>query len=479
MNQLPGQRPRWIPTQQTVRQMLAPSLVFIVACLDRQFQTDFWMHLARGAEIIATGRFITADHFTIAGAAASVLDANWLSQVFYFRLFSWGGLPLVQMCNALTLAAALWFLVRLCHRNGTSWRSAAAGGVIAFLVAWQTFLIRPQSFSVLLFVLLYAILRGGMKAVKLRTTPSLRYSQGLDQTLVSEPSEYLRLGVVSVLVPTPSRAFTLLVCPPLILLLWANLHGGFVIGLVLIGVFTLAAVVDWIRHCINAAVVRSLVASLLLSILATLVNPYGWRIYQYAFSLTARVMPRHIEEWMPPPMNQWMGKALVASALLVAGLHFFRRRWPTARDALLMLCFLPLAFHAARMVIWWAIVVAPMIASLLDSMEPEPEPQSSPIRFWMSGLVCAVLVSVCVLSLPWLERINPIYWTIRSSHRTESDLNAIAEAGLFPSRAGKGIILRGWNGDNTSIGGLVRSAGSSSTPTWSSYPMRHGMITVR
>jgi hypothetical protein len=441
MNKIRVQTPRWIPTQDTVREMLAPALVFIVACLDRQFQTDFWMHLARGGEIVHTGDFLTTDHFTIAGAGEVIRDLYWLSEVFYFRLFSWGGLPLIQACNALVLAGSVWLLVRLARRNGASSRAAGAAGVIAFLVAWQTFLIRPQTFSMLLFVLLYAVLS------------------------------------------RPRRA-TLLLWPPAILLLWVNLHGGFLIGLVLIGIFTFAHVIEsaceyflgaapspgtagegrgegdlefhhpWCskspspqpspRIRLDSARRRPgegarqsrqsagwYLASLLLSFLATLINPSGWRVYQYAFSLTARVLPRHIEEWLPPPMNQWIGQALVASGLLIAALYLVQRRRPAIRDCLLMLCFFPLALHSARMVVWWAIVATPIMASLFRAVEGPESLRSSGRVSVISTAFCAILAGMCVLSLPCLERFNPIFTSIRSPHRTESDLDAICRSTGF------------------------------------------------
>ncbi len=71
--------------------------------------------------------------------------------------------------------------------------------MLVFLGLWQTLLIRPQSFSLLLFVLLHAVLTHA------------------DQDR------------------------RLLVIPPLMMALWANLHGGFAIGLLLIGAFAAAA----------------------------------------------------------------------------------------------------------------------------------------------------------------------------------------------------------------------------------------------
>jgi len=445
MNSMRVQTPRWIPTQDTVREMLAPALVFIVACLDRQFQTDFWMHLARGGEIVRTGDFLTADHFTIAGAGEVIRDPNWLSQVFYFHLFSWGGLALIQTCNTLVLAGSVWLLVRLARHNGASSRAAGAAGVIAFLVAWQTFLIRPQSFSMLLFVLLYAVL--------------------------SRP-----------------RSATLLVWPPAILLLWANLHGGFLIGLLLIAIFALACVVERVREyflgvapspgilgegwgegdlefqpawCSNSPSPQPspavpgegarkpgqsapwLISSFFLSFVATLINPSGWRVYQYAFSLTARVLPRHIEEWLPPSMNQWIGQALVASGVLIALLYLLQRRRPAIRDCLLMLCFFPLALHSARMVVWWAIVATPIIASLLGSLERSKlEVRSSRLGAGISAAFCAILACMCVLSLPCLEKFNPIFAKIRSAHRIESDLDAICRSTGFQPVALGGSQVR-------------------------------------
>ena len=423
-------------TTATLRQFLAPALVFIVACLDRQFQTDFWLHLARGCEIVSTGAWITVDHFTAAARGATVRDANWLSGVIYCRLFTAGGLKLVQTVNAAVLAAAFWLLTRLCRRSGATWRAAGAAAVVTFLLAWQTFLIRPQSFSILLFVLLYGVL--------------------------SDPN---RKG--------------LLLWPPLILCLWANLHGGFVVGLGLIAAFALA---EALCLCFPLPVLRErvrvraglgqtdphpgpllfepepqsrrpeyrergqegarrlmvLCGTLLLSLLATLINPYGWGVYQYAISLTATVLPRHIEEWLPPSLGQWIGLAFVGSAILLVVLYALARRRPTVREAILLVCFFFPAAHSVRVVVWWAIVLAPILASLLTSLERGDETASRHGSI-VAAALCAALLILCIASLPWLERFNPIFRSVRSPHRVESDLDAVAR--LMPSRPDGGLIF--------------------------------------
>src|SRR4051794_36720204 len=99
--------------------------------MDRGYQTDFWHHLARGREIAETGKAIGkgVETFTFTVAGQPVRDANWLTQLAYFRVFEFGGLPLVQTANSLVLAAAAAALVWVCRRRGTPLALAAAVGV--------------------------------------------------------------------------------------------------------------------------------------------------------------------------------------------------------------------------------------------------------------------------------------------------------------------------------------------------------------
>src|SRR6267154_177228 len=79
------------------------------------------------------------------------------------------------------------------------WVRALLAPVFLFIGLWQLFLIRPQTISLLLFVLLYTVLEGA------------------------------------------ERRPWLLTLAPCLLALWANVHGAFPIGLVLIGCYLLAA----------------------------------------------------------------------------------------------------------------------------------------------------------------------------------------------------------------------------------------------
>jgi hypothetical protein len=86
------------------------------------------------------------------------------------------------------------------------------------------------------------------------------------------------------------------VLPPM-MILWVNLHGGFVSGLAIVFVYAGAAVLE--RK--NIAVMTGTAAA---CAAATLVNPYGVKYWKYL--IPALLHPRaRIAEWRPLPLLAW------------------------------------------------------------------------------------------------------------------------------------------------------------------------------
>jgi hypothetical protein len=434
---------RYLPNINWVRAIVCPAVVFIAMNMDRGYQTDFWHHLARGREIAIAGTIPDAESMVFTVAGESVRDPNWLSQLGYYGLFQLGGLQLVQTVNALILAATAGILVWSCRRRSGSMGIAAAVGVFTVAGVWQTLLIRPQSVSLLLFVALYA-------------------------TLV-EAEQRRRL----------------LVIPPILMVLWANMHGGFPIGLALVGAFLAATVAERLsarirrrpfsavaRHDVDgglfvadshtvmnapaadeslrvrgqAGMIRALTLCFVASTLATLINPYGVGLYRYVLSLSQLAAGREIEEWLPPSMNLWVGRAWALSVIAIIALLALARRRPRARDVFVALCFLPLAAASVRMVPWWLLAVAPVIAATIARISaairvdshPPVRPQAHPA--FAACVMLALAAFACVASLPALERHNPVLGTLRSTARTESNLQAVLD-GIHWDRTNKARVF--------------------------------------
>src|SRR5262245_18025697 len=409
--------PRFLPTGDWIRALIAPALAFIATALNRNYQTDFWHHLARGKAMAESGGLVDHDLFTYTVAGQHFQDSNWLTQLLYWWMFQFGGLALVQTVNSLILAMVMGGLVWLCWRRSRSLMVASALAVFAFFGLWQLLIIRPQTFSLLLFVLLYG---------------SLELS---------------------------NKRRWLLVVPPVILALWANLHGGFPVGLILVGCYVLAAMLKPMveiptpspptplphrgegRQSITALwrrVQPGLVAAwpwalcLAGCVAATCVNPYGWKVYQYVGVTSATASARRIDEWVPPRLDLLVGRMWVVSIVAVLVLFALPKRRPTVQEICLVLVFLAMACGGVRMVAWWLLVAAPAAAALLVENLPGTAIVPPETPSWGAAACVALLLAGMVLSAPLLEQFNPLLGTLRSNHRDEDDLARAAEKLVEP-----------------------------------------------
>lgn len=383
---------KFLPNNQLARALVVPALVFIATVTNRNYMTDFWHHLARGREMVEYGGILPLETFTYTIPSQPVRDPNWLTQLAFYGLFRLGGLPLVVTVNSLLLAAVLGLIVWLCQRHLRSSLLSAGFALAAAAGLWQLLIVRPQTVSLMLFAILYALLLAAER-----------------------------------------RPRWLLAAPPLCAL-WVNTHGAFPIGLALIGCFTLAAAYDaWRRRLeLGAQATRrfvQLAATLLACVAATLANPYGWRIYEYVLVTSGQAAGRAIEEWRPASWRQLSGAMLYASLVAMAVTVFVHRRRLTARDWVLLGCFLLAALQAVRMLVWWWVVIGPLAARLWAERVParlrdsETDSQTD-LSAWA---FCGALLLGIALSLPWCESFSPL--VRHKSPRLEADLEGLlAEA---------------------------------------------------
>jgi hypothetical protein len=383
------------PTDRWTRFLLAPALVFIATCIDRNYQTDLWHHLARGRVIASEGHLLDTERFTFTMADKPFQDVNWLWQVGFYHLYEIGGLALVQTANSVILALMITGLLLLAWRRSRSLPVAAGTCIVAFFGLWQLLIIRPQTVSFLLFVVLYGLLEEA------------------------------------------TRRRWLLVFAPLVMALWTNCHGGFPVGLVLVGAYVLSQTMEAAVATQQAprAFLPTLVkrwpwlACLSGCVAATLFNPYGWRVYDYVLVTSATASARHIDEWLPPSPSLLIGKVWIASILLMLICCAVKGRRPTIRELCLMGVFLPFTFGSVRMVAWWLLIAAPILAAQLAAnvpwLTPFPQTKDQPSRG--AAILCAAVVFVMLLSLPWLERVNPVMAIPGRAHRQESDLQALSD----------------------------------------------------
>jgi hypothetical protein len=151
--------------------------------------------------------------------------------------------------------------------------------------------------------------------------------------------------------------------PPL-LLVWANLHAGFVNGIALCAVVA-ASVAVWRLvqpGAVPAARVRVLLAATGVAVLATLVNPAGVHIYPYiASTFTNPTLTQGIVEWMSPNFHDWWLRLFEFEAVLMVVLWALSRR-PDPVDVVLGIGTIAMTLQAQRNLPIFAVVAAPQVA---------------------------------------------------------------------------------------------------------------------
>ena len=122
---------------------------------------------------------------------------------------------------------------------------------------------------------------------------------------------------------------------------------------------------------------RTLVIAIVTAV-ATLLNPFGFGVWTYAYELSTNPVIRDtISEWAPLTLATVPGWFAIVSALAVA-VFLIRRSEPTPWTSLLTLgIFLLLALSAQRAIVWWGMVAPVVLAGLLPARAPSHLPEGT------------------------------------------------------------------------------------------------------
>jgi hypothetical protein len=152
---------------------------------------------------------------------------------------------------------------------------------------------------------------------------------------------------------------------PLLMLLWVNLHGGFIVGFVLIGVYLAGNTAQTIFSSeghLNShrGKAITLAAVLLGCLLASVVNPFGLYILAFPFKLVSdQFLVDHISEFLSPNFHGTMPfRYLLYLTLAIFAVS------ATKADIIelaLIVLFTHLALYSARGIPLFAIVVSPIL----------------------------------------------------------------------------------------------------------------------
>jgi hypothetical protein len=339
---------------------LAVALPVLASLLVPLSTVDLAYHLRAGAEIVDARALPTVDTWTFTAAGLPWVDQQWGAQVVLHAVYALGGWIGLAVVRAALIGVVFGGLFAIGRRSGLDVRLAAVLTMVAFVVAVPALALRPQLLGMVCFVVV--------------------------------------AWLVTIRRETP-RALWLV---PVVVAIWANLHGSFFLGPILVGLAWLQDVHD---HDPGA---RRALVTVVASAVAACLTPFGPLVWGYAIGLSVNPeVTARITEWQPTTLRDVPGILFFGSALAVVALIARRGRvvsWP----ALLGLAgFFLIGLYAQRGLAWWALGAAPIVASqLLPHIQARERTEPALMRR-LNVVVAAVLVVVGVVAFPGWRPIDP------------------------------------------------------------------------
>lgn len=285
---------------------------------------DYWWHLRTGQQILDQRSLPHADIYSFTSTGKAWITHEWLSEALMYSMYRAAGHAGVLLTFAVVVAAAFGIAY---------WRSSGKPFVAGFavllgaLASIPTLGTRPQMFTVLLTSMFLAVL-----------------------------GSYVRGGAAAKLwwlVPA--------------MLLWANLHGGFVVGLGLIALTCVGLVLDQrtsgLQAASSAVRYRPLLYVLLACIAVVAINPNGVRLYTYPLAtLQSSASNLYITEWASPDFHKLPYQPLLLLLLCTFAALTLSPKRMRKSDLLLVLVTCYAALHSARHIPLFALVAAPLLS---------------------------------------------------------------------------------------------------------------------
>lgn len=332
-------------------------VVLLAAAIGTPADADLWGHITFGRDIVAGLGPIQPDRYSFTSDRPWI-NHEWLAEVLFFEAYRLGGatgLIVLKLSLLVGFSTCLWLYLR---RAGVSPDTRWGLLVLACVgTYWRTHNVRPQLFSVVIFALL-------LMCLTLADSGRRRY---------------------------------LLAVPPL-MALWVNLHGGWIVGIGLVGLWT--GVRTAFGH--KSSGERLQTAWMGVAALgATLLNPYGLRLWWF-LAETVRLERADIEDWGSILGHPIALGAPWALSCVAGGLAVWRGGRPARPDYGVMVVALAVAaFRVGRLDAFFALAVVILLAPQVERawMATAPAQSRSRLRPGGPSLGALGITAVALLAM--------------------------------------------------------------------------------
>ena len=290
---------------------------------------DFWWHLKTGEYIVRNFSIPRTDFYSFTNPGKYWVAHEWLSEVIFYLIYTRFGFNTLIFIFTVLTVLAFWIVFRSTHAH------PFVKGMAILLSVWSiipTLGVRPRTLTLLFAAIYLALLR---RFVREKETKSIWWLAPL-------------------------------------MVLWGNLHAGYLIGLVLIGVTIAGIVLDaWFageKLASQWSRVKTLALVFVACLLAVSLNPQGPRILLFPFEFfLSPIQQNQITDWLSPDFHQ--SELLPLSLLMllpIAAIALSPKRVRPS-ELLLFLSTLYATLKSSRHMAIFALVAGPLLADYLQN----------------------------------------------------------------------------------------------------------------
>jgi hypothetical protein len=380
--------PMWFRSTKTFAWLVALLLAFFTFLSARPlWHTDLWGHLAYGRLISESGFPVLWGEEPLMPLAKGIrfVDTAWLSQVIAYRMHRALGITALQFLFAAGVTLCLGMLAWRFYRRTHSGLLTALGLAGFLVIAWQQLFVNTPTF--------------------LRPSALIR------------PQIAGWVCFIAVFVCLTSRRWRPMYWGliPAIFAVWANLHGSFLAGLMVLACFLVGRAIDIERRTRRIGMVfkdhgtRRYLLLLELAAVAVLLNPYGLEIYSAVLAVSGHPNMQGLIEWDALTLRSKQGTAMAFAGVVLMFLYRWSPRRVRSVEVLLLLGFGGLTLYYSRFMVWWAPVAAYYLVLHGNAVlkrdrarQPVSEP---PALSSFSTVVCLVLLGISFALTPFGSRV--------------------------------------------------------------------------
>ena len=166
---------------------------------------------------------------------------------------------------------------------------------------------------------------------------------------------------------------------PFVMLIWVNVHGGFLVGFVLLAIYWVSA--GWQAVTLKENKLEEFLAKLharsraltmakifVVSLAATLVNPYGWQLHIHIYKyLSNRFLMDHIDEFQSPNFHGVAERCFAALLLITLAVQAMKGRRLRLSEKLVILFAVFSGLYSSRNIPVSSLLLAMVTAPLLSA----------------------------------------------------------------------------------------------------------------